>query len=274
MNLSARDLYNRILDYKGENILNELLIDWVEDNDYRYYLTQSSTQLSNNINEIPIEISWELYAFSRVLDILTLGFQPNNNADNSNWLGPKISVSDYVSFAEFLGLKVINKNYYHPFYWEIFEAIEGESDFQIAETYFPPLMLDNLLIKRGGVEITLNLNNYDLDLVNNSTIFWTYRRKNRSYQDLSHGWGSNSQWRTSFRFDFEMEDSYLYNSEGKINLSMPQNSDLKFLKEHNINLQEAIEVTVNRHLITSLKDETEIFPYEFRFSENKKAKLY
>lgn len=272
MNSDSRDLYNQILDYEGQNILDELLIEWVEDNGYRDYLTQSSTQLSNNISEIPIEISWELYAFSRVLDVLTLGFQPNNQADGSNWLGPQISVSDYMDFVNILGLTVAKTNTYHPFYWEIFEAIEGESNFQIVETYFPPLMLENLLIKRGGVKITLNPANFNLDIVNNSTIYWTYRRKNRNQQDLSHGWGSNSQWRTSFRFDFELNDSYLYNSEGDINLNIPKESDLKFLKEYNLSLQEAIEITVNRHSITSRKDETELFPYKFRFSENKEAK--
>lgn len=272
MNLSARDLYNRILDYAGGNILNELLIYWVEDNDYRDYLTQSSAQLSNNINEIPIEISWELYALSRVLDILTLRFQPNNSADSSDWLGPQISVSDYVYFAENLGLKVIEKNTYHPFYWEIFEAIEGKSDFQIVDHYFPPLMLENLLIKRGGVKITLNPANFNLEKANTSTIYWTFRRKNRNYQDLSHGWGSNSQWRTSFRFDFETDDSYLYNIEGEIDLNKPKESDLRFLREDNLSLQEAIEVTVNRHSIICEKDETEIFPYEFRFSEKKEIK--
>lgn len=268
MNLSIRDLYNQIIKYSEKNTLNDVLIPWIEENDYKNYLNQLSEQLVNN-NDISLEDSWELYALSRVLEIITLKFQPNNRADGSDWLGSEIEISAYKSFAENLGLQIVNNSDYHPFYCEIFEAIEGNTNFLITEMFLPPLMLGNLLIKRGGVKVELNPLEYDLNLVNKSTIYWTYRRKNRKYQDLSHGWGSNSQWRTSFRFDFDLGDSFVYNSEGKINLNSIDDSGLKDLGENNLLLEEAIEITKNRHFISCGKLDSDLFPYEFRYSESK-----
>ncbi|MDQ3062674.1 MAG: hypothetical protein M3R14_07400, partial [Acidobacteriota bacterium] len=89
MDLGIRDLYEKVLDYEGQNIFSEILSLWVEDNNYKAYLNQLPDIVSNNSNQkFSVEDSWELYALSRVLDTLTLRFQPNKKADGSEWLGP------------------------------------------------------------------------------------------------------------------------------------------------------------------------------------------
>lgn len=270
MDLGIRDLYEKVLDYEGENIFSEILNLWVEDNNYEDYLNQLSKIISNDsCPNFPIEDSWELYALSRVLDILTLIFQPNKKADGSAWLGPELTLAEYIKFIERLGLKVIDLAEYTPFYYEIFQAVTGGVNFQISETIFPPVMLKNLLIKRGGVIVTVNPMNFDFDVINNSTIYWAFRRKNRKYADLSHGWGSNSQWRTSFRFDFDQGSYYLYNSEGKIDLNSPNPRVIDQLNEYNLSLNEAVEITVNRHFITSKKPDADLFPYDYKYLEKK-----
>ncbi len=200
---------------------------------------------------------------------MTLRFQPNKKADGSEWLGPELTLMEYIKFIEAIGLKVINLYEYTPFHHEIFEAVTGEVNFQISKMLFPPVILRGLLIKRGGVVITLNPMSFDLDTVNNSTIYWAYRRKNRKYADLSQGWGSNSQWRTKFRFDFDQGEYYLYNSEGKIDLNSPSQKDIDDLNEGNLSLNEAVEITVNRHFITSKKRDTDLFPYDYKYLEKK-----
>ena len=261
-----RDLYNDILRFKGEEVFEYVLKLWVEGMDYRAYLEGLSTDHAANY---PDEDSWELYALSRVLDTLTLRFQPNRNADGSAWRGPELSVAEYVEFIEMLGLKAIDSDAYEPFYHEIFEAVPGEVNFQITERLFPPVMLGNLLIKRGGVVIALDPQSFELETVNNSTIYWAYRRKNRKHQDLSHGWGSNSQWRTDFRLDYDLGDSYLYNAAGGIDLNAPSPEAVDELNEYGLSLREAVEITVNRHFITSKKPSEDLFPYGYRYLERK-----
>jgi hypothetical protein len=272
MNLSIRDLFEEILNYDGDNIFSEVLNLWVEENSYETYLGGLSKFVSpDQTLNFPIDDSWELYALSRVLDILTLRFQPNKKADGSEWVGPLLTLADYIKFIEALGLKIVSLAEYKPFYYEIFEAIPGKVNFQVSEIIFPPVMLENLLIKRGGSIITLNPLNFDLETVNDSTIYWAYRRKNRKYEDLSHGWGSNSQWRTSFRFDYDYPDYYLYNAEGEIDLNLPNTNVLDELKEYDLSLNEAIEITVNRHFLTSKKQDNDLFPYNYKYMEKKKV---
>jgi len=56
-----------------------------------------------------------------------------------------------------------------------------------------------------------NNKEFNIDIINKSTLFWAHRRNSRPYEDLSVGWGSNSQWGTRFRFDILSDNSYIYN---------------------------------------------------------------
>ncbi len=266
-----RDLYDKILDYKGEDIFTELLIDWVRKNSYKDFLLSVKSQLSDSTNnKFSNEVSWELYALSRVLDVLTLGFQTNNNKDGSDWLGPNISLEEYCEFIKVIGLEIKILPVFTPFYCEIIEAKEDSIDFCIKNISFPAVHLGNLVLKKAGVIVGLNTNNYNLSLVNNATIYWAFRRKNRKHQDLSHGWGHNSQWRTDFRFDLETEGSFIYNLYGSKDLSSNNDSVKNELKEQGLLLIEAIELTKNRHFITSVKNDGDLFPYDFKYVEDKK----
>ena len=266
--MNFRFLYEKILDYKGECLFEEVLLIWIKDNPHlQSWVTNISKVKHSEVKEkISEEDSWELYALSRVLDTLTLKFQTLENNNPNNWDGPKISLKEYIKFAELIGLGIPAIEKYTPLYHEIFEAKKGTSDIEISETLFPPLVLGELLIKRGGVNILCNPDKYNLHLLNNSDIYWVYRRKNRSSHDLSNGWGSNSQWRTSFRFDYNSDEKYHFNVRGKINLNQPGNEDLKNIKLDNFTLPEAIEITINRHFISTQKDDTDLNPYSFRYS--------
>jgi len=266
MSLSIRDLFYKISEYKDNSLYMDILLPWIKENSYKTYLKQISNKLESK--NYLLEDSWELYALSRVLDILALNFQPDKQADGSEWTVPDITINEYVDFARLLGLRPVVTDRYIPFYNEIIIAIEDKNNFQIKECLYPAFMLDNLLIKKAGVFITLNPTQYNLNIVNNSTIYWAYRRKNRNYRDLSQGWGSNSQWRTGFRFDFDKENTFFYNVTGNIDLSVPGEEVLKILEEESLTHAEAIELTVNRHFITSDKPDNDLFPYDYKYFEN------
>src|SRR6476619_6070092 len=92
MNLSIRDLYEKILNYEGEGVYENVLKTWVTENNYRNYLSNTFDKFQADKNfDLPQDGIWELYALTRVIDILTLPFQTNNKADGSEWLGPKLS---------------------------------------------------------------------------------------------------------------------------------------------------------------------------------------
>ncbi|MDN5623820.1 MAG: hypothetical protein L0G96_11845, partial [Acinetobacter sp.] len=228
-----------------------------------------SNKISGRKNELLQEDIWELYALSRVLDLLTLPFQTDNDADDSDWKGPRITVAEYIEFNNLLGLEITTPFSFKPFNCEIIEAQIGMNDFEIIECNFPAVKLNNLMIKKAGVKILLNPDKFNLNLINKASIYWAFRRKNRKYFDLSQGWGSNSQWRTDLRLDIETENSYIYNVTGKFNLNSPTIELMEELNQQDLELNEAVELTVFRHFMKCTKDDSDLFPYYFRFEEQK-----
>lgn len=270
MKKSIRDLYDKILDYNGEKLNDDVLKNWVAENDYKSYIDNLSYgfKLSETPN-ISQDDLWELYALTRVLDVLTLRFQTNNKVDGYDWIGPELLIETYVNFNELIGLETEMPKLFNTFNCEIIEAQNGYSDFKIIDCLFPAVKLKNLILKRAGVKILLSEDKYDLTLINNSTIYWTFRRKNRKYMDLSQGWGSNSQWRTDIRLDIETDSNFIYNHAGKLDLNKSTPELLNELNRQNLEIQDAIELTKYRHFIKSEKDDHDLFPYEFRYEERK-----
>jgi len=113
--MDFRPLFEKIMDYEGNAIFDELK-NYEELTDAKKYL------LSLDIFNTSLEDHYGLYSLSRILDILTLRFQPDKNADGSTWLGSDISLKEFMEFAKSLGLKADFPKYYHPFNCEIFEA--------------------------------------------------------------------------------------------------------------------------------------------------------
>ncbi|MEV4706843.1 hypothetical protein [Actinoplanes sp. NPDC049316] len=69
-----------------------------------------------------------------------------------------------------------------------------------------------------------------------SPLYWASWRRYRPAVDLSHGWGSNSRWRTSFRRDYRLTDRLAYNVDAALDPQqehpggMPFNRDVDLLR--------------------------------------------
>lgn len=259
-----RNLYNEILEYSGKEIFKDLLKPWGEK-----FQTQKFTRSLVNPSDLTPEVNWELYALSRILDLLALRLMHGPTNYESSFMNPDMSISDYVDFVELLGFRAEYPVDYHPFNCEVIETRSGDIDYEIVSCIFPAIKFNNLLIKRSGVVIRNDSNNFDLNLINSAAIYWAFRRSNRACFDLSHGWGGNSQWRTEFRIDLETEKNYLYNINGKFDLNLKTNETLNELASQNLEVSEAIELLVNRQFISCRKDDSDLFPYDFRYEERK-----
>lgn len=262
--LGIRDLYHKIPKYKGNKILTELLLPWLTQNGYREYLHTLPVS-----EEITDGDNWELYALSRVLDVLALAGRPGQYTEAFDRDAPLLTTNEYIELIEFLGLDISWPRHYHPFHCEIATAVPGEANFEIIESKHPAIKLKNLMIKRSPVTITLKPKDYDLNRVNNATLFWTFRRSNRKTTDLSEGWGSNSQWRTEFRMDIETEQSYIYNLKNTLDLNELNEATITELNNYNLTAEEAIELLVHRQFITCTQADNDQFPYDFRYETPK-----
>jgi hypothetical protein len=239
-----------------------VLAPWVESNESEgQWLRSFASRQGSPIPGAAIEDLWRLYALSRVIETLLLRFQ-HGQADGTEWHGPKISPDDYVRFSESLGLTVETSHIFSPFYHEIVEVEEVSDDDQpvtLLSTFWPCLMLGNMMFSRAGVRVSGGRRFICKDAAESSTIYWAFRRKNRSCHDLSLGWGSNSQWRTSFRRDYRIGKELHYNVDRTNNLGATEPA----AEDHDgLTQRERIELLTNRCFVTTEKPHEDLWPYD------------
>lgn len=263
------DLYFKIEEFHGDNIFANIIKNWALENNYSHYISTLSSKVQNHNVGLSQDEIWELYALSRILDILTLGFQPDNLSEDSKWENIDLTVQQYIEFSNLIGLETSTPQLFNPFNCEIIEAQKGKNNFNITQSTFPAVKLKNLMIKRAGVIVTLNPELYDLNLANHSAIYWAFKRNNRKYFDMSQGWGSNSQWRTELRLDIETHDSFIYNLLGEHDLNKLPKSALEQLGVDALEIEEAIELTKFRHFVKCTKNDSDLFPYDYKYIEPK-----
>ena len=213
---------------------------------------------------------WRLYGLSRVLETMALSFQ-TGRADGSDWPGPGLAVYEWCSFAERLGLTVHVPQRFSPFDCEFYRPENGNDPDQpitLAKVHWPCLMLGNLLICRAGVSAMGGRNIFSAQLAQTSTLYWAYRRKYRRSWDLSRGWGSNSQWRTSFRRDYRIDGRLYYNVDGEHDLS-PHKPNGPYSDsgndEYHLTRRERLELLIYRCFIVAAKEGSMTFRVELAF---------
>ena len=260
-----RELYTALIDYEGGSDYRDVLAPWVEANtDERDWLRSFASRSRTPVPAAEPDDLWELYALGRVNEILLLRFQ-RGQADENDWPGPEISLHEYVAFAESLGLAIALPQPFSPFYHEIVEvhqADDEECPVSVLATFWPCLMLGEMLFSRAGVRVLGGRKFIRKEVAESSTLYWAYRRKNRPYHDLSRGWGSNSQWGTNFRRDYRVGQGFHYNVDGKHDLTVmePAAKDPDGLTR-----DERIELLTNRCFVTTTKPHDDLFPYNDMF---------
>jgi hypothetical protein len=183
---------------------------------------------------------WDLYALSRVSDYLLLPFQitatpdsdllpPSNELqprffDASGFLRrglPKISEDLYLRFFETLGFARFEERTFSPFHHEIVEVdqvTDDSAEVTIVRPLWPGLKFGDMLFSRSGVRVRAPASKIRKTVAEQSTLYFAYLRHRRKTDDLSMGWGHNSQWRTDFRRDYEDNEHYYLNVDGHIDI--------------------------------------------------------
>jgi hypothetical protein len=212
---------------------------------------------------VPIrdEDSWRLYALSRVLDVINLTFQRD---EVDEWPGPGLSADEASSFARDLGLTVTCPELYSAIDCEIV-AVESADDpceaARVVDAHWPSVTLGDMIVCRAGVTVRAGAAVVNPAVAPSSMLYWAYRRRHRPHQDLSHGWGNNSQWRTRFRRDYRVGTQLFYNVDGRCDLS---SEDLVLDDDCPLTRSERTELLTNRCFIVTTKPSDDLWPYDDR----------
>jgi len=264
--MSFRALHDELLAYHGQAAFVDVLTPWIEGNPAEIERLRSiRLRTGRPIPNVPEDELWLLYAASRVFELLVLRFQ-SGRADGSEWPGPAISEDEIVCFSERIGLDVVRPDRYSPFHHEIaaLSCPSGAAQSpQIVKYHWPCLMLGPLLLMRAGVTLSANSSVMHPAVAGTSTLYWAFRRKTRPHHDLAHGWGHNSSWRTSFRRDYHLGDTFYFNVDGAVDL-LDLHAESR--NEEGLSPKERMELLASRCFVTVTKDSVDHFPYDDRFS--------
>lgn len=230
-------LFEPTLDYAGTAWDADVLHPWVGDNrSIVAALQQVGRPDMASVTLDPADL-WALYALSRVAELLVLPHQPpaRDPDSPSDWL-PKQA---YEQFVTAIGGTSPLAGRFHPFLHEIV-AVETADDRReppsLTAQWWPGCLVGGLVLLRAGITVRAGADHFDPVVATQSVMYWAWRRRHRPVQDLSHGWGGNSQWRTEFRRDYLLSDRLAYNVDAALEPKpqhpggMPHNDDLDLLR--------------------------------------------
>ena len=204
-----------------------------------------------------------VHALGRVNDLLIASFQPNQFHEKR----PRLSRWEYETFFNEIGLTICESPSFSPLYDEIAMVEQSPDDdepIQSYERYWPGLMLGNLVFSRSGVGVIGGRRHVIKEKAEKSTLYFTHRRFGRSTNDLSMGWGHNSQWRTSIRRDYYVYNRCIFNLDGSTLLK--PGSDVSEDRD-GLTVSERIELCRHRCFIITDKEDHDLWPFDDCYEE-------
>lgn len=262
-----RQLYHEVLDYEGSSLYDSLLGRWAERGPavMREFERFRRPYVVDFRNDDDASADWNLYALNRVNDLLLLQYQ-QPTYDKTRLA--TTTAEEYQRFFLHLGFEVYWPERFTPFRHEIVRVRQSPDDdepISVVDFVWPGLSLGELMFSRAGVEVAAGRNHCVKEIAERSSLYFTHRRAGRRAVDESHGWGSNSQWRTSHRRDYETAGRWIYNFTGEEPLHKP--AELPADPSNTLPLAERIELLKHRSFITTTKPHDDLYPYSDRYEE-------
>lgn len=237
-----RELYDAILDYEGDEVHRDVLAPWLAAaEDERRWLEAFGKRRGAPVPSATSEELCRLFALSRVAQTLI-----------------RLDPGQFASFMDGLGLARATARAFHPFLHEIVTVDEADGEAMVVEEYWPAYMLGPLLIARAGCRVAARPDVIRKQIAETSTLYWATARANeRRTDDLSHGWGSNSSWRTSFRRDYLIDGVRYYNVD-----------PIGTRRDDDLSDAERLELLRHRCFVTCTKRHDGRWPYAESFQED------
>lgn len=256
-----RQLHDDILEYEGDAPYGDLLRPWLGANEgERRWLDALRTRTGGPVPPMGTEELCRLYALSRIIQLLQLSFAPRTL--DGAWNVAPVDADDYARFIDALGLEAVEQAAFHPFYHEIVTvdaAPDPGAPPEVVRLYWPGCRLGPLLISRAGCRVRAGRRHLVGEIAEGSTLYWAFARNNRPADDPGLGWGSNSQWRTTFRRDYALNGALYYNVDARPH---PGSADPE------LDATDRAELLRHRCFVTSPKASGDRWPYGFSLTEN------
>jgi hypothetical protein len=235
----------------------------------RHLRTLESAALYRPDEPVADEVLWDLYALARVKDFLLLGLAPpprhwRTTTENiERDVTRLVSLDQYVAFFSGIGLTVVERPAFSPIHHEIVSVVTDEAApaITIESVAWPGLAFGELIFARAGVRVRASSRDLVTPIAEQSTLYDSYWRSYRPTEDLSRGWGHNSQWRTRLRRDYETASAHHFNVDGNWPVDAPADRS-----DPDLSTDERIELLIHRCFVRCDKRHDDRFPYDDRLT--------
>ena len=256
--MTFRQLYCQICEYNGRSLFTDVLESAIP---FFRECLQQMQHLRGHSSCPSDEEFWDLYALSRVNDLLLISFQPVRAEPPQ--IAP-VTLGEYCKFFLGLGFEISGPDRFTPFFHEIVEVEQVQSGSPVITALFWPVVrFGDLLFSRAGVKIRSGPESIDKYRAENSTLYFSFTRLNRPTSDLSHGWGSNSQWATRFRRDYVTAKTFYYNIDGVDDVRDPAT----YYTPETLSTEQRIELLRHRCWVLREPESDDEFPFMDRYTE-------
>jgi len=222
----------------------------------------------------------QAYVLSRINDRLIMPFQADfptiSRKARKAYQGSGLTLAQYEDFLVAMGMTPFIDRPFSPYYHEVVEMEEVVGlphSVLITNILWPRSIYGDMLFSRAGVKIQCRPGLFNKDLIEHSTLHFAYQRLRREAHDMSHGWGSNSQWRTTFYRNYEDDQAFYYNVDGEWTIGAEKDGPhMRWLPDRiSISEEERIEILTYRCRVT--KSGEDDLPYFDRHVEMRRSSL-
>lgn len=223
---------------------------------------------------------WTLYALSRLFERLILGAQARTGLSNEcpprlhSLASGAVARDALIDVFQAFGMAPMRlQSRYHRFFHEVVRAERDPAlgdAILIEDEIWPGLWFGDLVFARAGVGVRCGPEaRFDPALAANTTLYFAWNRARRPVRDLSHGWGSGSQWATDFRRDYADGAMLRYNVDGRTPLECAAPADAESAEPAGTDLTKAerIELLTYRCFVRTRKSDHDRWPFDDSYTE-------
>lgn len=251
---SFRTLYELALEYEGDALYSDVLEPSIPAAKTLMRRLDHFRELRRSPpGQAAMEDLWSLFALSVLNDYLVIPL--------------RLSSREYRQFFSALGFDCFDQSGgFNPVLCEIVVLAnwpDPEDGVTTGRQYWPGLRLGELVFSRCAVDVYCHPS-YGLinGIADRSVLYFTYNRMRREADHPSHGWGSNSRWRSDFYRNYVTGGFAFLNVDGKYDLATAATGDKEL---DGITPEEAGDLLLHRSYVR-FSEQPGRWPYYWRMA--------